>query len=141
LVLLGDNFAKLAHTQIYSGEPNWKNWWRELFCALSPEPPAVLRVGKAHPYMIGYAMSRSGLRSRAIIRMYAAIAAALSAALCWPVTSIASADYTDRALRTDAVELAQPKSRLSTVPATSAPIYNGYYGPVIRPASVFGGKW
>ena len=91
--------------------------------------------------MIGYQMSRSGLRSRAIIRTYAAIAAALSVALCWPVTSFASADYTDRALRKDAVELAQPNPRLSTVSATSAPIYKDYYGPVIRPASVFGGKW
>lgn len=87
-------------------------------------------------------MSRSGLRSRAITRTYAAIAvAALSVALCWPVTSFASADYTDRALRKDSNELAQPKPRLSTVPATSAPIYNHYYGPVIRPASFFGGRW
>jgi hypothetical protein len=92
--------------------------------------------------MIGYPMSRSGLRSRAITRTYAAIAvAALSAALCWPVTSFASADYTDRALRNVSIELPQPKPRPSTVPVTSGPIFNGYYGPVIRPASFFGGKW
>ena len=87
-------------------------------------------------------MSRSGLRSRATTRTYAAIAgAALSVALCWPVTSSASADYTDRELRKDSVQSAQPEPRLITVPATSAPIYKDYYGPVIRPASVFGGKW
>ena len=87
-------------------------------------------------------MSRSGLRSRAMTRTYAAIAvAALSAALCWPVTSFASADYTDRALRDDSIERPQLKPRPSAVPVTSGPIYNGYYGPVIRPASVFGGKW
>ena len=92
--------------------------------------------------MIGYQMSRSGLRSRAITGTYAAIAAAaLSAALCWPVTSFASADYADRALRNISIELPQPKPRLSTVPVASGPIFNGYYGPVIRPASFFGGKW
>jgi len=92
--------------------------------------------------MIGYQMSRSGLRSRAITCTYAAIAvAALSAALCWPVTSFASADYTDRALRNVSIERPQPTPRPSTAPVTSGPIYNGYYGPVIRPASVFGGKW
>jgi hypothetical protein len=92
--------------------------------------------------MIGYQMSRTGLSSRATTRTYAAIAvAALSFVLFWPVTSFASADYTDRALRKDSIELAQPKPRPSTVLGTAAPIYNGYYGPVIRPASIFGGKW
>ena len=92
--------------------------------------------------MIGYQMSRSGLRSRAITPAYAAISvAALSAALCWPVTSFASADYSDRALRKDAIVRAQPIARLGFIPAMSAPIYNGYYGPVIRPPSFFGGKW
>jgi len=86
-------------------------------------------------------MSRPGLRSRAITRTYAAMSvAALSAALCWPATSLASPDYADRALPKDSIERAQPKS-LSTVSTESAPIYKGYYGPVIRPSSVFGGKW
>ena len=84
-------------------------------------------------------MSRSGLRLRAITRIYTAISmAALSAALCWPVTSFGSADYTDRALRKASIVRAQPIPRLSVV---HAPIFNGYYGPVIRPPSFFGGKW
>jgi hypothetical protein len=87
-------------------------------------------------------MSRSDLRSRVFARTYVAMAvAALSVALYWPVTSFASPEYTDRALRKDSIELAQPKPRLSTVPAMSAPIYNGPYGPVLRPASFFGGRW
>jgi hypothetical protein len=87
-------------------------------------------------------MSRSGLSLRTITRVYTAISmAALSAALCWPVTSFGSADYTDRALRKASIVRAQPIPRLSVVHALSAPIFNGYYGPVIRPPSFFGGKW
>lgn len=86
-------------------------------------------------------MSRTGLHSRAITRTYGSISvAALSVALFWPVTSFASPDYTDRALRKNSIELSQPNPALSTG-RTSAPIYNSYYGPVIRPASIFGGRW
>ena len=74
--------------------------------------------------------------------------AATIGALCWPVTSFASADYTERAPRTESVERIQSKPRLSAVPAKSTRTYNGYYGPIngptSRPAPMFlglGGKW
>jgi hypothetical protein len=109
-------------------------------CASGNKPG--FRALSGNPNMIGHPMSRSGLRSRAMTCTYAAIAvAALSAALCWPAASFASADYTDRALRKDAIERTQPVARVNSVPAVAAPIYNGPYGPVIRPASFFGGRW
>jgi hypothetical protein len=48
--------------------------------------------------------------------------AATAGALCWPVTSFASADYTERAPLTVSVERAQPKLRLSAAPRKSAPV-------------------
>jgi len=93
--------------------------------------------------MIGYRMSRLGLRSRAITGTYVALAVAAPAmALVWPVTSFASADYTDRALRRPILS-AQPKPRLNPGSATSAPIHNPFYGLIIHPVSLLfglGGK-
>jgi hypothetical protein len=58
--------------------------------------------------------------------------AALTGALCWPVTSFASADYTERAVQAVSVERLQPKPRLGAAlakptpdkpaPAKSAPV-------------------
>jgi hypothetical protein len=47
--------------------------------------------------------------------------AALTGALCWPVASFASADYTERAVQTVSVERLQPKSRLGAALAKPTP--------------------
>jgi hypothetical protein len=65
--------------------------------------------------------------------------AALAGALCWPVTSFASADYTERAPRTAAVERAQPKPRLAA-PAKPAPVKSTPVKtepPIARPTNLF----
>jgi hypothetical protein len=72
-------------------------------------------------------------------------------ALCWPITSCASPDYTERAPRTVSVERAQPKPRLSAAPAKSTPVKLAPVKsepPIARPTSLFaplflalGGTW
>ena len=76
--------------------------------------------------------------------MYKSLATAtIVGALFWPAAALASLDYTNRAPSIVSAKRIQPAA-----PATIAPTYYGYYGPIngptSRPAPIFlglGGKW